>query len=295
MKQWRHRLWLAVALLAIFALVGCTATQPDTTQPDTTQPDTTQPEITQPEITQPETAQPETVQPETIQPQVAEPTPQLVDVTQQMEVISQNRHLWRIDDQEGLDCYAVTDLDQNGRLELISSVNQGSGLYSYSTYWEVNEVGDGLELCQNTIPQEESQADIVIGSTYAYFDGQQYHYIFWDSLRVGMAESHNIMKVVTLADGEITEEVLGTLTYLYDQDGNVTERCTDASGQEITPDQLMEMPNVVYEGMKMMEVGILWFTGDDIQQWDIPQDWTTDQVASRIDASYGSFTLTVVE
>lgn len=41
--------------------------------------------------------------------------------------------------------YTVTDLDQNGRLEIIRSITSGNGSDYYNDYYEVNETGDDLE------------------------------------------------------------------------------------------------------------------------------------------------------
>ena len=40
--------------------------------------------------------------------------------------------------------YVVTDLDRNGRLELITATLQGTGLYTYLNAYEVSEDGSQL-------------------------------------------------------------------------------------------------------------------------------------------------------
>ena len=72
---------------------------------------------------------------------------QVTDYKKQIDVIMNNIDMWNLyteDNTYNPYGYAITDLDQNGRLEIIASSCQGTGLYTYSNYYEVNERLDGL-------------------------------------------------------------------------------------------------------------------------------------------------------
>ncbi|MBQ1580144.1 MAG: hypothetical protein IIZ86_03335, partial [Firmicutes bacterium] len=50
----------------------------------------------------------------------------------QVKLIAENKDLWLVTDVNEADLYqyAVTDLDENGRLELIATITEGSGQFS---------------------------------------------------------------------------------------------------------------------------------------------------------------------
>ena len=49
--------------------------------------------------------------------------------------------------------YAVTDLDHNGKLELLAASIQGDGRYTALNAWEVSEDGKTLNQCHVQVPQ----------------------------------------------------------------------------------------------------------------------------------------------
>ncbi len=115
------------------------------------------------------------------------------------------------DDGEPYCSYAVTDLDQNGRLEIIeSSADQGSGRFTTSEYFQVNEAGDDLE--QLSISDEEySQDDIVSNMDTVYYDEStgEYHYITGDFATAGAATGFvDTVTFLTLREGSIESELL---------------------------------------------------------------------------------------
>ena len=62
----------------------------------------------------------------------------------QINLIADNADNWKQDVPSGVWGYSVTDLDQNGRLEIIAASVQGTGFYTYLDIYEVNEEGTGL-------------------------------------------------------------------------------------------------------------------------------------------------------
>lgn len=98
-------------------------------------------------------------------------------VDEQLQVIAENRSRWCPDlEYAGELCqYAVADLDRNGRYEVIVSDMAGTGLYTYSRFFEINDSYDSPDMsvsCKdadgNAISEEEykSAAD-------NYFSGWQ--------------------------------------------------------------------------------------------------------------------------
>ena len=65
------------------------------------------------------------------------------EISAQLSLIAANASVWVQDASYGtVYQYTVTDLDQNGRLEVIAASLQGTGLYTYSCFFEVNEARD---------------------------------------------------------------------------------------------------------------------------------------------------------
>lgn len=220
-----------------------------------------------------------------------EPENIVTDPTLQMQIISQQREDWRLDFDGDIVCYAVTDLDQNGRLELISTTTQGTGMYTTTTVWEINETCDALVMCENTVEEGHSQAEISLSVTNGYYDGTDYYYIFNDSLNNGMAESYTTITAVSLNDGKWTENPLATYAIIATEDGTITETYTNYEGAEITADEFVNIPDTYFELSEKITANINWFTSEDTTNWEITEDWTADVIDSLIDASYGSFIL----
>lgn len=69
------------------------------------------------------------------------------DIESQLQVLAANRELFVYDESEWGDMtagYAVYDMDRDGRLELITSICAGSGIYSYNYFYQINETKDGM-------------------------------------------------------------------------------------------------------------------------------------------------------
>lgn len=144
-------------------------------------------------------------------------------VTSQLALIAENFDMWVLDNEiyQNSECqYAITDLDGNGRLEVISSSMAGTGLYTYSSYYEVNSAFDGLEECVYDKMEGDSEPDIMCLFTTAYYDAATniYHYIFEDVVRIGAMENYVIKSGLTLTDGTVSYTPLVTAHSIADGD-----------------------------------------------------------------------------
>ena len=59
----------------------------------------------------------------------------------QLDLIWESKDTWKVLDESDGWCYAVTDLDGNGQLEILSSECHGSGHFITFRAWEVSEDG----------------------------------------------------------------------------------------------------------------------------------------------------------
>ncbi len=165
----------------------------------------------------------------------------------QLQLIADSVEDWAVhfdyaDDRVG---YAVTDLDGNGRLEVIAAQQGGTGNYTYASYYEVNDTCTALEKLRYDVPEGDSQPDIMEDGTIMVFynpDTGSYTWIFQDFLRATATEYYHIVYGLTSMNGEITTEALATEEKLY-TDSGYTARYTDSSGRPLTRTdfQLIEM------------------------------------------------------
>lgn len=180
----------------------------------------------------------------------------------QLQVMADQVELWAGDDRFGVEYqYTVTDLDQNGRLELIASSLQGSGLYTYSSYYEVNKALDGLEICEQTEQDERySEADIQMDRVPAFYDERvgRYYYIFGDVVRNGAAEHYYNKRALWLLDGKIREWPLANMDVLQ-KTGETVIECRDADGNTISEEEYQKIEDVAFSDFTKISAELAWF------------------------------------
>lgn len=151
------------------------------------------------------------------------------DIAKQIQVIADQGATWLNSD--GNHFYTVTDLDHNGKLEVISACNEGSGMYTYASIYEVNDNVDGLVICSDNLNEGDAYPDFIIdGNFITYTNGEDYMYIASDVIRINGGESWEILDALTLRNKSITVNPLaysitnenGT-TYYNSEDAEISE------------------------------------------------------------------------
>ncbi len=155
----------------------------------------------------------------------------------QLHLIAENKELWMEDPDYADDIYqcTVTDLDRNGRYEIIVSNMGGTGIYTYSRFFQVNDSYDGLEECETDFVEGMSQPDLIVDEWKIYMDDStgQFYYIVNDYLKNGAAEHYENVQVLSLKDNKISLHMLARRTTIYRQNGaEIT--CKDADGNVIS-------------------------------------------------------------
>ena len=216
-------------------------------------------------------------------------------IEEQLNVITDHcMELWQKSDMAkeryGIIHYTVTDLDQNGRLEVISASVQGSGIYTYSSYFEVNEQLDGLNQCEIHTEKGDSEADIVGETVPVYYDRDKdaYHYIFSDYTRDGMAVSYENIRDISLKNGEITDNVLAYKVSIYDENGVETADCFDAeTGEKIDMEQYESVADTVFAELQKKRAVFLW-EGKWMSEW---REMSREQIQDMLQKSYEGFSI----
>ena len=183
-----------------------------------------------------------------------------VNYEDQISLIIGNRDLWEIPSEEYYQpySYAVTDLDQNGRLELIVSVCMGTGFYTYTDVWQVNEAFDALELCETDYEEYDSQADIITEQTKAYTDGDTIYYIFTDWTRSGWAWNGERKIAYWLSDGRIAEISIATYSQENFEDGSSVVVYQDMQSNDISEADYENAEAEMFADLDELDVAILW-------------------------------------
>lgn len=180
----------------------------------------------------------------------------------QITVIAENLNTWLMNVEEGtkIYAYAVTDMDQNGRFEIIALQNYGKGPATEATYYEVNEDGTELQQCEH-IYTGDSQADIMFEDADVYEDPdtKKLYYVFTDTSGNGFRKVYNTTVAVGLSDGKVTEERLATESVIYEGESEVpTVTYTDADGNVITEDQYKNCAEQRFEGFEKKSASFGW-------------------------------------
>ena len=135
--------------------------------------------------------------------------------------------------QKGIWYYMVSDLNQNGRLEIVCSMIEEEGLNSTSYFYEVNASATGLiPIPYADALEKESEPDLITTGTDVYYDHEEqiYSYIEEDVVRAGTTDSYIAKSAISIRDKEVHNRILmyakdspnymGTYTIYTDSYGN---------------------------------------------------------------------------
>lgn len=162
---------------------------------------------------------------------------------EQLDLIWQEMDSWIQDPYADAWCYAVTDLDGNGRLEIISSDTQGSGYFVTTRVLEVNEKCTGL----TTIQGSGDSNNIALTSSYPASDGPEdipclfyaddnvWFYVQEITTQLSATEYAESRTAVSLQNGVLDRIILGTKFTTYpDGGGTPIEVWLDGQGNSIS-------------------------------------------------------------
>lgn len=187
----------------------------------------------------------------------------LDNIKDQLAVISANKAVWYVDLENGyltqMYDYAITDLDANGRVEIVQATCQGTGFFSANKLWEVNDSFDGLD--QVIVNESDYVSDIVSSDDavlYYNSSDKSIHYIFNDYIRNGMIGNANTVMDFELKDGEITENPIATQINLYDDLGQESVEYKNADGESLSEEEYQFRDTVLFANCRQGSVTIGW-------------------------------------
>lgn len=187
--------------------------------------------------------------------------------------------------------FTVTDLDQNGRLELIISRLEGSGRYTYSDYYEVNKELDGLTPCEWPDRNFESEADVMVSSVPVYYDpnNEIFYYIFQDRIPDGIHYASENKRAISLADGTLSERILAYKN-TYDEDISdsfAIITCEDADGNEIDERAYDRFEETIFADFHKRAACFSWFDLNDTNRGKL----SDNEIADILREAYVGFSV----
>lgn len=191
------------------------------------------------------------------------PTPAspVLPESDQRALIERSRSVWL---PEGLEYetwyYAVTDLDRNGRLEVLTASLQGSGLYTYVNCWEVSEQGTALVQCPDNTGEGEAWPDIIKDRLTGYRDpvSGRMTYVCEDVTRDGAAHYLTSKQSFCLDHGQITLYVLATMDEVYTTETVSMKNYYDGSDAPITEQEYNSAEERTFAGQEQGEITLTW-------------------------------------
>lgn len=188
--------------------------------------------------------------------------PALPSEEEQRQFLMDRQDQWRFPEETADPWfYAFTDLDHNGRLEVLTASTQGSGIFTYAACWEVNAAFDGLDHCTAAYAEEEFFAwpEIIVEEAPCYYDGASglYHYLFTDLTREGAAHHYETLCDLVLSDGKLSYQPLASRETHEDVNGTQI-LCSDAAGNAITEAEFEAWAAKVFAGMEQSSQSFAW-------------------------------------
>ncbi len=240
-----------------------------------------------------ETAGTEEAEPaETVPEKVPAVTPDISDAQAQISLLAASYEEWihRFEDFQSARSLGVTDLDENGRLEVVIGTQYGGGSKTRFDIWQVSEDKSSLAHVDNDFADDESEPDLLSYSAYDFYvDEGGHHFLAYDYESVTSSESSQTLFELTLQDGKLTHRSLGTLRSVYnlkkDTDGESEE--TAAEG---TDEAAPENGELTEEAFWALSSDTLAAQADARQVWitwmNLPEGnggtWDTAQVTARL-------------
>lgn len=169
--------------------------------------------------------------------------------------------------------YAVTDLDQNGRLELIISTGvNGTGHITNNWYYEISKDGSKLKKCKGKTFGNEGH-DICDDIDTVYIDQKKhnYYYIVHGITHVSGAENYDSVGFLQLKNGTFTDNYLAGGSHIVSKKGkgklkNSYYKLTQNGNKKtakITKKQYSDIDSLMkekYGKLKKESVAIQWFS-----------------------------------
>ena len=204
------------------------------------------------------------------------------DQDAQLQIIEENYDLWAVYDERinEIAKFVVTDLDHNGRFEVVVSTMGGSGKFSENSVYEVTEDRKSLEKCNYYNDDEHSESDFsLMNKCDVYYDSKEdkYYYVLNDYMQTNPNEEYEGIYSFSLKNGVFEEDFIASKRTFYDYENNNEEIVTylDKYEDSITKDEYKSAVSNFFDGLEKDSLNLNW---KDIS--NISEDKTSEIKAS---------------
>ena len=171
--------------------------------------------------------------------------------------------------------YAITDLDQNGRLELIVSTGMfGAAHLTYNWYYEISKDGSKLKKCKGKAFGNEGH-DICDDIDTVYIDPKKhnYYYIVHGITHVSGAENYDSVGFLQLKNGTLTDNYLAGGSHFVSKKGKLKDsyykmlKNGNENTVKLTKKQYSDIDSLMNEKYGKIEkesVAIQWFSYEQL-------------------------------
>ena len=184
----------------------------------------------------------------------------------QMQLLEKHRELWAFRDPwESPWFYAFTDLDHNGRFEVLAASTQGTGIYTYAHFYEITPDFTGIDNCYHKGVEIEGPDDwpeVIRDSLPCYFDvgTGRYYYACEGVTRDGAAHQYYAWYALCLENGVADWELLASKEITWRELENLppVTVCSDAQGNPISEAEYDSAVAQRFAGMEQSELLLSW-------------------------------------
>lgn len=205
---------------------------------------------------------------QTWKPTVSGEETDALSVEQQLRLIARSQETWRLEYREkdnpyyyqgsGHYWYVVTDLDQNGRLELISGATNGNGYQFGNECYEVSPSGDSLE----NVKISPEMSPISEMTVYQDKKSDRTHYVICSMHKGGAAYHEYRWQDVVKKGKSITSS-----TYASHVNDNEKYTCYKGNfGKKIGEKEYKRLLDGHFDGMEEEKGYFSWFQLDEFEK-----------------------------
>lgn len=209
--------------------------------------------------------------------------PDLSSPQEQIKLLLRQMDTWLVHSEGASDTYyyAVTDLDRNGRLEIVAASTQGTGIYTYGTVHEVSADYTDVQECMTPCKEDGDLPEIIMDSTPAAYDADSgyYDYLFTNDTRNGAAEHYQSIVAVRLQNGVLTCTTLANSYDHWIDEGQEEHEYAVPSGDgfmQVSAEQYASTMSDYQAERQGFTANFQWFTPDsEITETVLTSSWET--------------------
>ena len=166
-----------------------------------------------------------------------------------------------------------TDLDHNGRLEVIAAalhpVDHSNNVHVY----ELNADGSAFQELRTVVPEGESFPDILSDTADTFYDAStgSWSYLFTDHIAISTTEVYDVICSVTLKDSSISYQQYA-LSHTEIKNGIMSTSYIDNNGLTISGDAYNASGINHFPGAERSSTNFAWLSFEDVTSVSVVKD-----------------------